>query len=78
MEDSTLVAVAEYWQRFQAEQACSFLEQNGVPAMIWTDDAGGLGPSMGFVNGYQLRVKQDQANLAEELLSDFGLDRRNM
>lgn len=68
-----MVTVATYRQRFAAEHALGFLTTNGVDALMWGDDAGGLNPALGFIENYELRVHPEQESLALELLADFGL-----
>jgi hypothetical protein len=68
-----VITVATYRYRFEAEHVMTFLTQNGVDAMLWGDDAGGLNPAMGFVEAFGIRVREDQEELARELIDDFGL-----
>ncbi len=69
--------VAAFPDRVRAEHALGFLRNNRVDAIIWSDDAGGLNPAIGFVESYQLRVRDEDVGLAEELLSDFGMVSRD-
>lgn len=39
---------------------------------MWSDDAGGLNPAIGFVETYEIRVNPAQEEVARELLADFG------
>ncbi|MFW5694979.1 MAG: hypothetical protein ACOCYB_07405, partial [Alkalispirochaeta sp.] len=59
--------------RFEAEHVLGFLRQNGVEAILWGDDVGGLNPAIGFVEAFEIRVHPDQEALARELLEDFGM-----
>jgi hypothetical protein len=67
------VTVAQFRYRFEAEHALGFLRQNGVHAILWGDDVGGLNPAIGFVEAFEIRVRPDQEALAQELLHDFGM-----
>lgn len=68
-----MTTVATFTTRFQAEHAVGFLRNNRVEAIIWSDDAGGLNPAIGFVEAFEVRVRDDDEDLARELLSDFGI-----
>tara|TARA_B100000614_G_scaffold217398_1_gene202604 strand:- start:488 stop:769 length:282 start_codon:yes stop_codon:yes gene_type:complete len=74
-ETPDTITVAQYRFRFEAEHALEFLRQNGVDAILWGDDVGGLNPAIGFVEAFGIRVRADQETLARELLHDFGLAR---
>ncbi|MEX2442834.1 MAG: hypothetical protein WD492_04480 [Alkalispirochaeta sp.] len=65
--------VAQFRFRFEAEHVLGFLRQNGVDAILWGDDVGGLNPAIGFVEAFEIRVRPDQEELARELLDDFGM-----
>lgn len=65
--------IATFPDRVRAEHALGFLRNNKINGIIWSDDAGGLNPAIGFVESYQLRVRDEDVGLAEELLSDFGM-----
>lgn len=67
-----MVTVAAFTNRIQGEHAIEFLKNNKIDAVLWSDDAGGLNPAIGFVESYQIRVNPNQENLAKEILSDFG------
>ena len=67
------VTVAHYQYRFQAEHVLGFLRQNNVDAILWGDDVGGLNPAIGFLETFEIRVHPEQADLARELLHDFGM-----
>jgi hypothetical protein len=71
-----LVSVAQYRLRFEAEHVLGFLTQNGVDAVLWGDDVGGLNPAIGFVEAFDVRVRPDQEAIARELLADFGMARQ--
>jgi hypothetical protein len=75
-QSSGTVSLAQYRFRFEAEHVLGFLEQNGVDAVLWGDDVGGLNPAIGFVEAFEIRVRHDQEASARELLEDFGMSRR--
>ncbi|HKK48010.1 MAG TPA: hypothetical protein VJ932_02880 [Alkalispirochaeta sp.] len=67
------ITVAQFRYRFEAEHVLGFLRQNGVEAILWGDDVGGLNPAIGFVEAFEIRVHPDQEAIARELLDDFGM-----
>ncbi|MFW5826494.1 MAG: hypothetical protein ACOCU4_00285 [Alkalispirochaeta sp.] len=67
------ITVGQFRYRFEAEHVLGFLRQNGVEAILWGDDVGGLNPAIGFVEAFEIRVHPDQEALARELLEDFGM-----
>ncbi|MFW5643891.1 MAG: hypothetical protein ACOCYQ_07655, partial [Alkalispirochaeta sp.] len=71
-----MVTVVQYPTRVEAEHVLEFLRNNGVDAILWSDDAGGLNPAIGFVESYEIRVNPVQEELARELLEDFGFSRK--
>jgi hypothetical protein len=68
-----MTTVATFSTRYQAEHAAGFLRNNRVDAIIWSDDAGGLNPAIGFIESFEVRVRDEDEELARELLSDFGI-----
>jgi len=71
-----MVTVVQYPTRVEAEHVLEFLGNNGIDAILWSDDAGGLNPAIGFVESYAIRVNPVQEELARELLDDFGFSRK--
>lgn len=72
-DSASPVCIARYLTRFDAQRAIVFLEQNGVPAVLFGDDAGGLNPAIGWMEQFEVRVHPERADVAGELLGDFGL-----
>lgn len=64
-----LVEFKEYMVRTEAEMVLDILLHNGIEAMLKSDDLAGLNPSLGFVSGYQIMVKQEQLEEAENLIN---------
>ena len=63
-----LVAVRTYGNRFEAEIAKSALEAADIPALIRTDDAGGLRPGLWVGNRVVLVVNAQDFDQAIEIL----------
>ena len=63
-----LVELKEYRVRTEAEMVLDILLHNGIKALLKSDDLAGLNPSLGFVNGYQLMVAEEQLEEAKALL----------
>jgi len=64
-----LVEFREYKVRTEAEMVVDILRHNGIESMLQSDDLAGLNPSLGFVNGYQIMVKEDQLEEAKKLIN---------
>lgn len=62
--------VARYQYRHEAEFARTFLEMEGIEAMISNDDGGGTYP--GVLAGARLIVREEDADRAIEVLSRRG------
>lgn len=71
--DETPEVVAEYDHRFEAEHARDFLHEQGIHAIIWSDDAGGVYPQIGFLERYQIRVLSGDLERARELLREYSV-----
>ena len=63
-----LVELKEYRVRTEAEMVLDILRHNGIEAIMQSDDLAGLNPSLGFVNGYQIMVAEDQLEEATALI----------
>lgn len=70
--NETVEIAAEYDHRFEAEHALSLLREQGIHAIIWSDDAGGVYPNIGFIERYQIRVLSGMLDRAREVLEEFG------
>jgi hypothetical protein len=62
--DTTVVATFRY--RHEAEMARSFLEMEGITAMVATDDAGGTYP--GILSPVRVIVRAEDADRARDIL----------
>jgi hypothetical protein len=67
MEDE-FVVVEKFTSESLADVAKSFLEANGIPAFILTDDCGGMRPWMSLVFPIKLMVNSSDLHEARELL----------
>ncbi len=66
---SELVCVKTYNNRLDAELDKSFLDSEGIQAMISADDAGGLRPDLLWATGgVRLLVKEEDAEKALGML----------
>lgn len=71
MTDPDLVVVRTYVNNFEAEIDKTTLEAAGLPAMIRSDDCGGLRPHL-WMGGIQLLVRSEDVTRATELLDAAG------
>lgn len=62
------VIVAVYPNRAVAEMMREMLENEGIPAVISVDDAGGLRPELAYTLGVKLRVAPSEAERARAIL----------
>jgi hypothetical protein len=63
-----LVAVASFNYHQDADLAASMLLANGVQAVVFADDCGGVDPRIGFGSRSRVMVPEGQAKLALSLL----------
>ena len=70
VEYRSFVTVQTYYSREEAELGKSFLEANGIDAVIATDDAGAAGLGLAFAQGVRLLVKAEDTLKAEELFKE--------
>lgn len=68
-----IVQLRDYWAREEAERARGLLEEQGIRCMVSSDDAGGLQPSIGFLNGYRVMIWHGDYLAADEVLRRAGL-----
>ena len=68
------VELREYLTRTEAELVLDLLKKSGFNALLQSDDLAGLNPSLGFVNGYQLMVDEDDLQEIEAFLSSTDKD----
>ena len=67
--EGTLVAVAAFNYRQDADLAASMLLGAGLNAVVFGDDCGTVDPGLGFATRCRLMVPEGQANLALTLLA---------
>ena len=65
---SEAICIKTYPNRMEADLAKSFLDSNGIHAMIAADDAGGMFPNFG--GGVGLFVLEEHADEARLLLQE--------
>lgn len=72
----SLVEVAGFFYRHEAELARSVLSANGIEAIVTSDDTGGQGPGLQYVLGAHVLVHPGDAALARRILEgdDEGSD----
>lgn len=63
------VEVAGYFYRHEAELARSLLAANGIEAIVVSDDAGGQGLGLQYVNGAHVMVPAGDAALAVQIMA---------
>lgn len=68
MDDHAFVGA--FPSRAMAELAVTYLNANGVDAMVWADDAGGTYPHIALYRGIRLRVRAEDADAARDLLAE--------
>jgi hypothetical protein len=66
------VVIREYEQRYLAEQALGLLEEQGIPAVISSDDVGGAFPQINLTGGYRILISDEYEQRADEILSVLG------
>ena len=67
---SKLVRVGTFSDRMSAENAKNVLENDGIEAMLSSDDAGGLRPELTLARGVKLWVnEEDEAEARNALLA---------
>jgi hypothetical protein len=73
VSDDTVV-VAEFTYRHQGEVAQGFLQNAGIPAALFGDDAGGMEPQLMFVRPARLVVPAPFEARAREVLETAGVE----
>ncbi len=68
MNPDDVVILEKFPNRVLAEMAAALLEEEGITAWISADDAGGLYPSLQFVQGVRLMVYPEDEARAREIL----------
>ncbi|MDI6808918.1 MAG: DUF2007 domain-containing protein [Candidatus Eisenbacteria bacterium] len=70
--DDDLVVIKIFPNDVLAQVAASFLEANGIQAVVSTDDAGGAYPFLQGYSGVRLMVRKSDEDIARELLEQVG------
>ena len=63
-----VVVLRRFTDEISAQIAAAALEANGIPAQVSPDNAGGMLPSMGLLFPVRLLVRQEDEELAREIL----------
>lgn len=71
--DSDTVIIARFVTRHEGETAQGFLLDAGIPAALFTDDAGGMEPQLAFIRPARLVVRRDTLDEAIDLLQGAGV-----
>lgn len=71
--DSDTVIIARFVTRHEGEIAQGFLLDAGIPAALFSDDAGGMEPQLAFIRPARLVVRRDDLDEAIELLQGAGV-----
>ena len=66
------IKIITYSSWHEAELAKGFLSVNGINAVVFGDDYGGILPAFSFSTGVQLLVKEEDAEKAKGILHDAG------
>lgn len=72
MSDDTVI-LARFHYRHEAELAHGYLQDAGIPAGLFIDDAGGMEVGLAFANPARLVVHRDRAVEAREILESAGV-----
>ncbi|MEJ2247307.1 MAG: hypothetical protein P8Y80_14710 [Acidobacteriota bacterium] len=64
------IKIRTYYCRQDADLAKSFLSANGLQAVVFSDDAGGIHHGLSFSRGVHLMVQEEDVEKAKEILSD--------
>jgi hypothetical protein len=67
-----MVVIGIYRSEMEAEAARGRLEVEGIRAAVFTDDAGGMFPSMQRFTGVRLVVPREESEWAREVLASAG------
>jgi len=64
------IKIITFSSRHEAELAKSLLSVNGINAVVFGDDYGGIQPALSFSTGVQLMVKEEDVEEATGILHD--------
>ncbi len=73
MSTADPVIVARFHYRHEAELAYGFLQNAGIEAGLFIDDAGGMEVGLAFSNPARLVVRGDEVDEARRVLTDAGI-----
>lgn len=66
-----MARIRRFTSRTEAELAASMLQAHGISAIVTSDDTGGMHPNLAYgFGGCEVRVPDEQLDMAEELLAD--------
>ena len=65
--------IAKFNYRHEAEFARGFLEDAGIPASVFVDDAGGIEAGMAFSNPSRVMVPDEYAARGRKVLPNAGV-----
>jgi len=71
--ENDTVVIARFTLRHEGEVAQGFLMDAGIPAALFSDDAGGMEPNLAFVRPARLVVRAEHVEEAREVLSSSGV-----
>ena len=66
------INIITFSSRHDAELAKGLLSVNGINAVVFGDDYGGIQPGLSFSTGVQLSVKKEDVEKAKGILHDAG------
>ncbi len=70
MKPPPVVLLKRFPSEVEAEMARSVLECEGVPALVLSDDAGGMEPQLQWIRGVRLMVRESDVSRAREILGE--------
>lgn len=68
------VLCREFNTRGEAEIVRELLLTNGIQSFVSSDDCGSVDPALSFARGVQLFVSEEDATLAERILSETAVE----
>lgn len=70
MSDNGIVIVGRYGWEHEAQLAQATLQANGIESILIRDDAGGMLPSLDFLQEVKLAVRAEDADEAKRVLEN--------
>ena len=64
-----LHVLCSFATEFEADMAKALLEEDGIPALVQSDSAGGMNPTLAFATGVRLLVFAKDLPMAREVLA---------